>query len=233
MRLTTSIPRQGTRPRYRRSLTWLMLRGQAMHPAIAQRFSALAHGRDAGRRPRRPLSGVDLSSGAKRPRGRTQILKSLQISKPITNFSISGRRVCVIPSSSGRAWDADRHRPFPAGRKRTDRIAGLVPAVECIEDGDAIGPQTIASPSRVNDLTRSLAAAAAMAGYRSVQSWPRQVNGFTARKLDAGIITVHNVSHFTQRSTRSLLRKSMTPASTASGFPGANVAKATMRSQRS
>ena len=43
MRLTTSIPRQGTRPRYRRSLTWLMRRGQAMHPTIAQRFSALAH----------------------------------------------------------------------------------------------------------------------------------------------------------------------------------------------
>jgi hypothetical protein len=43
MRLTTSIPRQGTRPRYRRSLTWLMLRGHAVHPAIAQRFSALAH----------------------------------------------------------------------------------------------------------------------------------------------------------------------------------------------
>src|SRR5215470_6588408 len=42
MRLTTSIPRQGTRTRYRRSLTWLMLRGQAVHPAIAQRFSALA-----------------------------------------------------------------------------------------------------------------------------------------------------------------------------------------------
>src|SRR6516165_4833286 len=42
MRLTTSIPRQGTRTRYRRSLTWLMLRGQAVHPAIAQRFSAMA-----------------------------------------------------------------------------------------------------------------------------------------------------------------------------------------------
>src|SRR6516164_2555465 len=41
MRLTTSIPRQGTRPRYRRSLPWLMLRGQAMHPTIAQRFSAV------------------------------------------------------------------------------------------------------------------------------------------------------------------------------------------------
>src|SRR6516165_9158740 len=41
MRLTTSIPRQGTRPRYRRSLIWLMLRGQAMHPTIAQRFSAV------------------------------------------------------------------------------------------------------------------------------------------------------------------------------------------------
>src|SRR6516162_1469502 len=41
MRLTTSIPRQGTRPRYRRSLIWLMLRGQAMHPTIAQRFSAM------------------------------------------------------------------------------------------------------------------------------------------------------------------------------------------------
>ena len=35
------IPRQGTRPRYRRSLTWLMLRGQAVPPAIAQRFSGV------------------------------------------------------------------------------------------------------------------------------------------------------------------------------------------------
>src|SRR6516165_2168207 len=52
MRLTTSIPRQGTRPRYRRSLTWLMLRGQAMHPTIAQRFSALAHHVDFTIRPR-------------------------------------------------------------------------------------------------------------------------------------------------------------------------------------
>src|SRR5262249_34139988 len=43
MRLTTSIPRQATRPRYRRSLTWLTLPGQAVPPAIAQRFSALAH----------------------------------------------------------------------------------------------------------------------------------------------------------------------------------------------
>src|SRR5262249_25655298 len=70
MRLTTSIPRQGTRTRYRRSLTWLMLRGQAVHPAIAQRFSAMAHcspGHETGHarswphprcQPRAPAAGV-------------------------------------------------------------------------------------------------------------------------------------------------------------------------------
>jgi hypothetical protein len=47
-----------------------------------------------------------------------------------------------------------------------------------------------------------------------------------------GCYSIHNVSHFTQRSTRSLLRKARTAGSAAS-FPGANVATATMRSQLS
>jgi hypothetical protein len=42
------------------------------------------------------------------------------------------------------------------------------------------GSHTTASPSSVNDRAFSLAAAEAMAGYRSVQSWPRRRNRRTA-----------------------------------------------------
>jgi len=41
--------------------------------------------------------------------------------------------------------------------------------VECIEEAIPSGPQTVASPSTVNDFARSFAAARAMAGYRSVR----------------------------------------------------------------
>ena len=44
---------------------------------------------------------------------------------------------------------------------------------------DAARPLTTASPSVVNDLARRLAAALAIAEYRSVQSWPRRVNSRT------------------------------------------------------
>jgi hypothetical protein len=50
-------------------------------------------------------------------------------------------------------------------------VGRLPSRVESIEHRDAIGAtHTTASPSSVNDLARSLAAAAAMAGYLAVQS---------------------------------------------------------------
>jgi hypothetical protein len=51
-----------------------------------------------------------------------------------------------------------------------DRVGRRAPVVERSENGDAKGPATAASPSSVNDLARSLAATAAIPGYRSVQS---------------------------------------------------------------
>jgi hypothetical protein len=56
------------------------------------------------------------------------------------------------------------------------RADGFVdPCIPTLAAKPPAGPDWVhASPSRVNDLARSLAAAAAMAGYRSVQSWPRR-----------------------------------------------------------
>jgi hypothetical protein len=49
-------------------------------------------------------------------------------------------------------------------------LANLPMAVKGIEYRDAVGAQTTASPSNVNERARSLIAALAIAGKRSVQS---------------------------------------------------------------
>ena len=58
-------------------------------------------------------------------------------------------------------------------------IRGFNPKWSASNTATPSGPVTTASPSMVNDLARSLAAALAIAGYRSVQSWPRRVNSRT------------------------------------------------------
>jgi hypothetical protein len=72
------------------------------------------------------------------------------------------------------------HRRQASGRSRRRAVEeveaykhGLTDgavAVQGIEDRDAVRPATQASPSRVNDRARSLAAVLAIAGYRSLQS---------------------------------------------------------------
>jgi hypothetical protein len=93
--------------------------------------------------------------------------------------------VLVVHDAGGRAGQqphqlrlalGQRQRPkilsveFQQVERMKDRVGRRAPVVERSENGDAKGPATAASPSSVNDLARSLAATAAIPGYRSVQS---------------------------------------------------------------